>query len=68
VPARRKQVDLTQRRYATLRDAAEYSAFSTKTLRRYIAENKLTGYRLDRDFRIDLNQLDALLEPTRKAS
>ena len=56
-----------QRRYAKLADAADYSAFTPRTLRRYIAEGKLTGYRLGKDFRIDLNELDALLEPSHKA-
>jgi excisionase family DNA binding protein len=37
---------------------------STKTVRRYIAEGRLTGYRMGpRLIRIDLNEIDALLSP-----
>jgi excisionase family DNA binding protein len=51
-----------QRRYASLAKAAEYAACNEKTLRRAIAEGDLTGYRLKRDYRVDLNELDEWLE------
>jgi len=52
------------RRLATLPDAADYAACSTKTLRRRIADGTLTGYRFGpRALRVDLDELDAALRP-----
>ena len=51
------------RRYTSLPKAAVYADCSDKTLRRLIAEGKLTGYRLGRVIRIDLNELDEVLKP-----
>jgi excisionase family DNA binding protein len=58
------------RRYASLADAAEYAACNERTLRRHIAEGDLTGYRLGRVYRVDLNEIDAWLTPaqSRKGS
>jgi len=50
--------DLT-RRIASLNDAAHYSGVCTRTLRRYIAEGRLTGYRIGpRLLRVDLDEID----------
>ena len=51
------------RRYASLAKAAEYADCNERTLRRHIASGELTGYRLGRVIRIDLNELDAWLAP-----
>ncbi len=52
------------RRLAPLSNAADYARCSTKTLRRYIAAGRLTGYRMGpRLIRVDLNELDAILRP-----
>jgi excisionase family DNA binding protein len=51
------------RRYASLAKAAEYADCNERTLRRHIASGELTGYRLGRVIRIDLNELDAWLTP-----
>jgi excisionase family DNA binding protein len=51
------------RRYASLADAAAYLRCNEKTLRRHIAAGDLTGYRLGRVIRVDLNELDELLNP-----
>lgn len=52
------------RRLATINQAAEYAACSTKTIRRRIASGDLTGYRMgQRLIRVDLTELDALLRP-----
>lgn len=54
----------TKRRYAPLKEASEYSRLSVKTLRRYIVDGRLTGYRADpKLIRIDLNELDKLIRP-----
>jgi len=59
----------TERRLVTLVDAAEYASISTKTLRRQIAAGGLTGYRMGpRILRVDLGELDALLQPIPTAS
>ena len=47
-----------QRRFATLPQAAEYAACSTRTLRRRIADGSLPAYRLGRLLRVDLDELD----------
>jgi excisionase family DNA binding protein len=49
------------RRYASMANAAEYADCNERTLRRHIATGDITGYRLGRVYRIDLNELDAWL-------
>jgi len=52
------------RRLASIVAAADYASVSTKTIRRYIAAGRVTGYRAGpRLIRIDLNDLDAMLRP-----
>lgn len=52
------------RRLASINQAAEYGACSSKTIRRRIADGSLTGYRMGaRLIRVDLNELDDLLRP-----
>ena len=54
----------TQRRIASINDAAEYAGVSTKTIRRYIAGGRLTGYRFGpRLIKINLAEVDVLLKP-----
>lgn len=48
----------------SIAEAAEYLSVSTKTIRRYIATGRLTGYRTGpRLLRVDRNELDGLLRP-----
>lgn len=52
------------RRLVSLAEAGEYADVSPRTLRRYIASGRLTGYRVGpRLVRVDLNELDANLRP-----
>ena len=52
------------RRLESISEAADYLGVSTKTIRRYIASGRLTGYRAGpRLIRVDLNELDAVLRP-----
>ncbi|AYJ05187.1 DNA binding domain, excisionase family [Mycobacterium avium subsp. avium] len=52
------------RRWASMKDAAEYLGVSTRTIRQMIADGKFRGYRANaRLFRVDLNEVDAALEP-----
>lgn len=53
----------TNRRWATLAEAGEHVGLSQKTLRRQIAAGHITGYRIGRALRVDLNELDDLLRP-----
>lgn len=51
----------TAKRWLNLQDAAQYAGLSEKTLRRYIAAGRLTGYRVGpRALRIDADELDGL--------
>ncbi|MHA7293898.1 helix-turn-helix domain-containing protein [Arthrobacter sp. HLT1-21] len=48
-------------RYVSLTESAEYTNLSTRTIRRYIAQGLLTGYRVGpRQIRVDLNELDEM--------
>ncbi len=54
----------TRRELGTIADAAAYMGCTPRTIRRYIAAGRLTGYRLGaRAIRVDLDALDALLTP-----
>ena len=62
------RVPSPQRRLASITEAAEYLGLSTKTIRRYIAYGRITGYRITghspaqgRLIRVDLNEVDAVL-------
>ncbi|WP_454786499.1 excisionase family DNA-binding protein [Mycobacterium antarcticum] len=53
-----------QRRWASMQQAAEYMGVSLRTCREWIAQGKITGYRINaRVIRVDLNELDAAFEP-----
>lgn len=52
----------TKHRYATLGQAAEYVQASQDTLRRLIQRGQLRQYRLGKCIRLDLNELDLLME------
>jgi excisionase family DNA binding protein len=47
-----------QPRYASLVKAAEYAGCNKRTLRNHIDSGDITGFKLGRDYRIDLNELD----------
>jgi excisionase family DNA binding protein len=52
------------RRLASLATAAEYADVSTRTLRRYISQGRLSGYRVGpRLVKVDLTELEALARP-----
>jgi excisionase family DNA binding protein len=51
-------------RLASLSKAAAYVDTSPRTIRRAIADGRLTGYRFGpRTLRVDLNEIDAVLRP-----
>ena len=52
------------RRYATLTQAADYLGVTDRCIRQMIADGRLTGYRSGgRLVRVDLNDIDAAMEP-----
>jgi excisionase family DNA binding protein len=54
---------ITTRRLRSIADGAKYADVSTKTIRRYIADGRLIGYRVGpRLVKIDLADLDALVQ------
>lgn len=54
----------TTRRLVGLATAAEYADVSVRTLRRYIAQGRLGGYRVGpRLVKVDLNEVDQLARP-----
>ena len=53
-----------QRRLDSLNSAAEYAGVHVKTVRRWISAGRLTAYRLGpRLIKVDLDQIDAMLQP-----
>jgi len=55
---------LESRHLVSIPTAAEYFGVCTKTIRRWIADGRLTGYRAGpKLIRVDLNELDAMLRP-----
>lgn len=57
-------VHLSPRRYVKITEAAEYLQVTDRTIRQMIADGRLTGYRSGaRLVRIDLNELDAAMQP-----
>ena len=52
------------RRFVTLDIAAEYLSVDKRTVRNFIAQGRLAGYRTGpRLIRVDLNEIDAMLRP-----
>ena len=52
------------RQYVTLEKAAAYLDTSPRTVRRAIAEGRLTGYRFGkRMLRVEINEVEAALRP-----
>lgn len=64
MPSATRTPSKTVRRLESVESAAEYVDVSTKTIRRWIAAGRVTGYRAGpRLIRVDLNELDAMLRP-----
>lgn len=63
--ATRRHPDRSQgRRYASLQEAAVYMGVTDRTIRQWIAEGRITGYRINaRLIRVDLNEVDSAMEP-----
>lgn len=60
----RRDVPAGTRRLVSMATAAAHADVSVRTLRRYIAQGRLTGYRLGpRLVKVDLNEVDRLAQP-----
>lgn len=56
-------------RLASIDEGAARAGLHPKTVRRYIKEGRLTGYRVGVKFlRVDLDEIDGLIQPERRAS
>jgi len=53
---------MTERRWATELEAADYARISGNTLRRWRSEGRIAGYKISRTVRYDLNELDAAIQ------
>lgn len=58
-----KNATTQARRLASINQAAEYAAVSTKTIRRKIAAGDLEAFRAGRIIRVDLDSVDSWLRP-----
>ncbi|MGC4960072.1 excisionase family DNA-binding protein [Gordonia sp. DT101] len=56
-------VSPSRRRYATINQTAEYLGVTDRTVRQMIADGRLRGYRNRRLIRLDLNEVDASMQP-----
>jgi excisionase family DNA binding protein len=53
-----------KRRLAGITEAAEYADVSARTVRRYVSDGRLTGFRVGpRLVKIDLDELDRIIRP-----
>lgn len=53
-----------ERRYVKMKAAADYLGVTDRTIRQMIADGRLTGYRSgSRLVRVDLNEIDAAMQP-----
>lgn len=53
------------RRLVPITEAATYAHCHPNTIRRRIWANELTAFRIGRAIRVDLDQLDSYMDPTR---
>lgn len=64
MPARTPKPQPPHRRYESIPQAAERAGVTTRTIRRWIAQGKLTGYRAgNRMIRLDAKELDRMMTP-----
>jgi excisionase family DNA binding protein len=59
----RGYVVLPKKQLVSLAAAAEYLAVHSRTVRRQIAAGELPAYRVGRNIKVDLNDLEAFLKP-----
>jgi excisionase family DNA binding protein len=63
-PEGKTVTDNKTRRWASVKDAAAHLGVTTRTIRQMISDNRLVGYHNGaRLVRVDLNELDAAMQP-----
>jgi excisionase family DNA binding protein len=56
--------EAAQRRWASMQETAEYMGVSLRTVREWISQGNIPGYRINaRVIRVDLNEVDAAFKP-----
>lgn len=63
-----KNATTASRRLASINQAAQYAAVSSKTIRRRIADRTLAAFQAGRIIRVDLDSVDRWLAPMGAAS
>ena len=62
--ARRRHPDtLSSRRWISINEASDYLGVTERTIRQMIADGRLVGYRNKTFIRLDLNEIDAAMQP-----
>ncbi|MDA4106042.1 helix-turn-helix domain-containing protein [Mycolicibacterium holsaticum] len=56
----------TRNQYISLSCGAAYLSISTKTLRRFIADQRVVAYRVGRMWRVRIADLDGMAKPTNR--
>lgn len=59
---------MSERRWATELEAADYARISGNTLRRWRTQGRITGYKVGRTVRYDLNEIDDMLAASGEAA
>lgn len=55
---------MSRKRHIALNEAAEYLGVNPRTIRRYIAAGRITGYRVGpRLIKVDLDEIESLYQP-----
>ncbi|KAF0968362.1 excisionase family DNA-binding protein [Gordonia sp. YY1] len=52
-----------RRQWATIKHTADYLGVTDRTVRQMIADGRLRGYRNGKFVRLDLNEVDASMQP-----
>lgn len=64
IPVRRHARPKAKRRLAGITEAADYANVSARTVRRYVADGRLTGFRVGPKLvKVDLDELDRIIRP-----
>ena len=57
--------EFRKRRYVSTRATADYLGFTVRTVYTMIGDGRLTGYKIGRRIRIDLNEVDEAMNRAR---
>jgi excisionase family DNA binding protein len=63
MPRKSSPIPAPRPHYVSPAEAADYLGVNERTVRRMVSAGKLPGYRLGRLIKVDLNEVDSVLEP-----